>query len=126
MLLEIERERDVGPPCASVAARVIRPMIDLFAGCGGLSLGFEQAGFTPVFVNELNDDARATYLANRTHMIAGKPFNTRSELHSADVNELNGARLAGIMGHLESLGVGLKFGHYSNLDVLTGGPPCQG
>ena len=28
--------------------------IDLFAGCGGLSLGLEQAGFTPAFVNELN------------------------------------------------------------------------
>ena len=36
--------------------------IDLFAGCGGLSLGLEQAGFTPAFVNELNDDALNTYL----------------------------------------------------------------
>ncbi len=30
--------------------------IDLFAGCGGLSLGLEQAGFYPVYVNELNKD----------------------------------------------------------------------
>ena len=42
-------------------------MIDLFAGCGGLSLGFESANFTPVFVNELNKDAMATYLQNRHH-----------------------------------------------------------
>ena len=39
--------------------------IDLFAGCGGLSLGLEQAGFHPVYVNELNKDAMATYLHNR-------------------------------------------------------------
>ena len=39
--------------------------IDLFAGCGGLSLGLELAGFQPVYVNELNQDAMNTYLANR-------------------------------------------------------------
>ena len=39
--------------------------IDLFAGCGGLSLGLEQAGFMPVYVNELNKDALETYLTNR-------------------------------------------------------------
>jgi DNA (cytosine-5)-methyltransferase 1 len=36
--------------------------IDLFSGCGGLSLGLEQAGFVPVYVNELNSDALNTYL----------------------------------------------------------------
>ena len=35
--------------------------IDLFAGCGGLSLGLEQAGFFPLYVNELNKDALETY-----------------------------------------------------------------
>ena len=39
--------------------------IDLFAGCGGLSLGLEQAGFSPVFVNEIDNDALETYLINR-------------------------------------------------------------
>ena len=33
--------------------------IDLFAGCGGLSLGLEQSGFYPLYVNELNSDALA-------------------------------------------------------------------
>ena len=60
-----------------------RPMIDLFAGCGGLSLGFEHAGFTPIFVNELNDDARATYLANRRHRVGSKAFNEQPELWSS-------------------------------------------
>ena len=36
--------------------------IDLFAGCGGLSLGLEKAGFFPLYVNELNADALEAYL----------------------------------------------------------------
>jgi DNA (cytosine-5)-methyltransferase 1 len=32
-------------------------VVDLFAGCGGLSLRLEQAGFHPALVNELNNDA---------------------------------------------------------------------
>ena len=39
--------------------------IDLFAGCGGLSLGLEKAGFFPLYVNELNHDAMESYLVNR-------------------------------------------------------------
>ena len=39
--------------------------IDLFSGSGGLSLGLEQAGFFPLYVNELNKDALETYLINR-------------------------------------------------------------
>lgn len=110
----------------NMQAPVRRPMFDLFAGCGGLSLGFEHAGFTPVFVNELNDDARATYLANRSHKIGGVPFNEREELHSSDVWELDGVRLAELQAHLEALDIGLHFGEGSSLDVLAGGPPCQG
>ena len=64
-------------------------LVDLFAGCGGLSLGFEQAGFQPIFVNELNDDARATYLCNRTHQLGGLQFADCKELHSKDANELS-------------------------------------
>jgi DNA (cytosine-5)-methyltransferase 1 len=38
-------------------------VLDLFAGCGGLSLGFEAAGFETVGY-EMNPDAAATYNAN--------------------------------------------------------------
>ena len=39
--------------------------IDLFAGAGGLSLGLEQAGFTPIFVNEIVPQYSETYRKNR-------------------------------------------------------------
>ena len=39
--------------------------VDLFAGCGGLSLGLENAGFVPAYVNELDPDAMESYLRNR-------------------------------------------------------------
>ena len=35
----------------SMQKPLTNPFIDLFAGAGGLSLGLEQAGFQPVFVN---------------------------------------------------------------------------
>lgn len=109
-------------------------MIDLFAGCGGLSLGFENAGFTPVFVNELNEDAQATYLLNRHHSLGGLKFSENAALHCNDAHELKGKRLDQLVSDLAQISdVELSFdtasnanGGGSNLDVLTGGPPCQG
>lgn len=36
-------------------------VISLFAGCGGLDLGFKQAGFKIVWANEIDQDAARTY-----------------------------------------------------------------
>ena len=109
-------------------------MVDLFAGCGGLSLGFENAGFTPAFVSELNEHAIATYLANRHHELGGQKFTENASLRCKDANELQGKRLEQLLADLANLSeIDLKFdtvsasaGGGSTLDVLTGGPPCQG
>lgn len=42
-------------------------VIDLFAGVGGMSLGFEMAGFDVVLANEYDKDIATAYL--RTVMI---------------------------------------------------------
>lgn len=108
-------------------------MVDLFAGCGGLGLGMEMAGFLPYFVNELNDDAMATYLANREHELGGKPFSRQANLRCKDAHELQGERLEALVDDLRALGIDLPTREeamrgegLSTLDLVAGGPPCQG
>ncbi len=96
------------------------PFIDLFAGCGGLSLGLEQAGFTPVYVNELNKDAMDTYLDNREEFSWLK----KPEFHSYDIQSLSKGK-ANLIKLSENLKkeFNIKKG---DLAVIAGGPPCQG
>lgn len=72
-------------------------MIDLFAGCGGMTAGFTRHGFVPVLAVEHNLYAAATYAANfgEDHTYWG------------DISEL-----------LEN--------DLPEVDVVIGGPPCQG
>ena len=78
-------------------------IVDLFAGCGGLSLGFENAGFTPVFVSELDKDAIATYLLNRHHSLGGQRFAENPDLRCNDAHDLAGKRLEKLAGDLASI-----------------------
>ena len=76
-------------------------VVDLFAGAGGLSEGFRQAGFAVVAGSDNDPDATATYAANfpEATVITG-------DIRATDIKEriLSVAR---------------------NADVLVGGPPCQ-
>lgn len=97
--------------------------VDLFAGCGGLSLGLEQAGFTPVFVNELSAEARSTYVVNR---VDHYPHLGNPEFQSADIKQLTLEKqaLKSLIKRLRTnFGIDCKAGE---LDLVAGGPPCQG
>lgn len=83
--------------------------IDLFAGCGGLSLGLEQAGFEVVFMNEIVETFASTYLANH-NLKEGQYF-------IGDINELNKCldKYSDILKNL-----------VKPITLVCGGPPCQG
>lgn len=90
-------------------------VVDLFAGCGGLSLGLEQAGFETVYVNELHPDAMSTFLLNRPNSPVQAAAN-----RSLDIYEITKRR-----GALKSLAERLN-SQYGHIDLVVGGPPCQG
>ncbi len=78
--------------------------IDLFAGCGGMSLGMEQAGFAPVFANEIWDVAAETYRRNRGL--------SEKQVFVGDVKYL--------VSHISDFPIP------KNVTMVCGGPPCQG
>lgn len=84
-------------------------VLDLFSGCGGISLGFRAAGFEITAAVELDPDAA------RSH---GLNFHGGEAVHSVprDITEISPDQLAA------SLGLGAASGAF---DIIVGGPPCQ-
>lgn len=79
--------------------------IDLFAGAGGLSCGLKQAGFSPLLANELIPQFADTYKLNHPE----------TEVVVGDVREVSETDLK------RKLGVS-----NCEVDLIAGGPPCQG
>jgi len=79
--------------------------IDLFSGCGGLTLGLKQAGFRVIGAVEIDPLAVETYTANHKRVV----------VWSQDIRKLS---IAEVKRRLR-----LDLGQ---LDLLAGCPPCQG
>ncbi|MBL0127070.1 MAG: DNA cytosine methyltransferase [Flavobacteriales bacterium] len=79
--------------------------ISLFAGAGGCSLGFKQANYDIVFATDFDKAAMQTYALN----LSG------ASIACKDICEID----------FQELMVALKL-KAGELDVLIGGPPCQG
>ena len=77
-------------------------IVDLFSGAGGLELGFEQAGYDVVFSTDFDENCEKVHVANRPNI----PF-LRIDIHDLDEKLLD------------------KY-VTEDIDVLVGGPPCQG
>lgn len=61
-------------------------VVSLFSGCGGMDLGFVQAGYEIVWANDINPDACATYRHNIGDIIEGDVTNlTIPKLDNIDV-----------------------------------------
>jgi len=80
-----------------------KTFIDLFCGCGGMSLGFQKAGLRPLLGIDSWADAIATY----GHNIKG------AKTICGDILEVSSEQIKATIGN-------------KKVDVIIGGPPCQG
>ena len=88
--------------------------IDLFAGCGGLSTGLHLAGWKGLFAVERNASAFSTLKANLIEEKRHFDWPTWLETANWDIQEL----LLQKTGELSKL--------RNTIDLIVGGPPCQG
>jgi DNA (cytosine-5)-methyltransferase 1 len=96
--------------------------IDLFCGCGGFTLGMLRAGFRCLAAIDFDPKAVATLrtnLADRTH----PGFAPVAQVLERDLTEFGPEQLAALL----SANPHSAFRNpQSAVDVIVGGPPCQG
>ncbi len=89
-------------------------VLDLFAGCGGLSLGFQAAGCDIVGAAEIDELAARSHAMN---FFRGQPQNViEHHARPRDITKIDP----------EELAAEFKLGSPSSaFDIIIGGPPCQ-
>lgn len=77
--------------------------IDLFSGCGGMTLGFSWAGFKSIFASDIDENCNLTFSSN----FPNTPFLCKSiiDIQKTEVDSLLNNK---------------------SVDIIIGGPPCQG
>jgi DNA (cytosine-5)-methyltransferase 1 len=114
--------------------------IDLFAGAGGLSEGFQRAGFIPVAHVEM-DKAACNTLKTRIAFHYLKSMNQLDLYHAYLKGEINRAELYNhipdkLLSSVINLPIGLEYNETiynliskqlngKDVDLIIGGPPCQ-
>lgn len=89
-------------------------VLDLFAGCGGLSLGFQTTGFEIVGAVELDPIAAASHALN---FYKGPGILQKVHAQSRDITKIEPEQL------VAELQTGSNV--VNSIDVIIGGPPCQ-
>ncbi|WP_137896773.1 DNA cytosine methyltransferase [Ramlibacter sp. 2FC] len=88
-------------------------LAEFFCGCGGTSRGFTRSGrFNVAFGNDVKDEALRTFEFNHAHDDV-PPATIRKDIRLLDVESIHNALKD------RSIAKG-------DLDVMIGGPPCQG
>lgn len=89
-------------------------VIDLFAGCGGLSLGLYQSGWKGLFAVEKNECAFKTLEYNLINQLSHFDWPKWLPIGPIDINSL----IKDYKLELKALS--------GSVDLVAGGPPCQG
>jgi DNA (cytosine-5)-methyltransferase 1 len=106
--------------------------IDLFAGCGGLSLGLHWAGFQSVLAVEKSEMAAETYYHNLIRRLPLEGGSVWKEYCGRSVpDQVRDGLFVGrievlIDHHLEAVRAAVSKRAPNGVDLIAGGPPCQG
>ena len=99
--------------------------VDLFAGCGGLSLGLESQGGDLLVAVERSDMAAETFFHNLVRPLASKDEWKKYVSQSTELQVAEGVLVKELRALLDSKKA-MKTIVDSEPDLVVGGPPCQG